>query len=329
VLAERAPETSLETTVRERLEEIETALRRVAEADSPMVSEAAQHVIAAGGKRFRPLLVVLASQLVPGSARAVDVVRAALVVELTHVASLYHDDVMDEARLRRGSASANARWGNTVAILVGDFLFARASEVVAELGPDYVRLQARTFARLVQGQIAETVGPSGSDPLEHYLSVVADKTASLIATSALFGAKVSGGDPAVQRALAAYGEEIGTVFQLSDDIIDITSDQTGKTPGTDLREGIPTLPTLLFRRSADPTSATDNRLLQLLDSDLSEDADLAEALALLRAHRCVEEARSQVQGRADRARSYLRDLPAGPARDALDELCDTVVSRSA
>ena len=295
-----------------------------------MVTDAAQHVIAAGGKRFRPLLVVLASQLDPVTASAPleDVVRAALVVELTHVASLYHDDVMDEARLRRGSDSANARWGNTVAILVGDFLFARASEVVAELGTEYVRLQARTFARLVQGQIAETVGPGDADPLQHYLKVVADKTASLIATSALFGAKVAGADPGAQRALAAYAEEIGTVFQLSDDIIDITSDETGKTPGTDLREGIPTLPTLLFRRGADPTSATDSRLLELLDSDLSDDTDLAEALTLLRAHRCIEQARAEVSRRAERARSHLADLPAGPARDALAELCDTVVSRT-
>ena len=331
MLASGTREVSWEATVREQLDQIESALMAIAEADSPMVTEAAQHVIAAGGKRFRPLLVVLASQLDPVTTPAPveDVVRAALVVELTHVASLYHDDVMDEARLRRGSDSANARWGNTVAILVGDFLFARASEVVAELGTEYVRLQARTFARLVQGQIAETVGPGDADPLEHYLKVVADKTASLIATSALFGAKVAGADPGAQRALAAYGEEIGTVFQLSDDIIDITSDETGKTPGTDLREGIPTLPTLLFRRNLDPASATDVRLLHLLDSDLSEDADLAEALALLRAHPCIEQARAEVVRRAERARSYLADLPAGPARDALDELCDTVVSRSA
>ncbi len=331
MLASGTREVSWEATVREQLDEIESALLAIAEADSPMVTEAAQHVIAAGGKRFRPLLVVLASQLDPVTAVAPidDVVRAALVVELTHVASLYHDDVMDEARLRRGSDSANARWGNTVAILVGDFLFARASEVVAELGTEYVRLQARTFARLVQGQIAETVGPGDADPLQHYLKVVADKTASLIATSALFGAKVAGADPGVQRALAAYGEEIGTVFQLSDDIIDITSDETGKTPGTDLREGIPTLPTLLFRRHADPGSATDARLLALLDSDLSDDADLAEALALLRAHACIEQARAEVRRRAERARSHLADLPAGPARDALAELCDTVVTRSA
>ncbi len=332
MLAEREREVALEATVRERLELIEAALLRAAEADSAMVTEAARHVIAAGGKRFRPLLVVLASQFGPAGdpagAPAEDVVRAALVVELTHVASLYHDDVMDEARLRRGSASANERWGNTVAILVGDFLFARASEEVAELGPDYVRLQARTFARLVQGQIAETVGPQDADPLAHYLQVVADKTASLIATSALFGAKVAGAELSVQRALAAYAEEIGTVFQLSDDVIDVTSDETGKTPGTDLREGIPTLPTLLFRRSADPSSPADARLLQLLDSDLSDDADLAEALGLLRVHHCVDEARAEVRRRADRARSFLADLPAGPARDALADLCDSVVTRS-
>ena len=158
-----------------------------------MVTEAAQHIIAAGGKRFRPLLVVLGVAPRPVRAAADDVVKAAVVVELTHVASLYHDDVMDEAELRRGSDSANARWGNTVAILVGDLLFARASDIVAELGPEFVQLQARTFSRLVQGQIAETVGPAdGQDPLDHYLQVVADKTGSLIATSALFGAKLSG-----------------------------------------------------------------------------------------------------------------------------------------
>ena len=152
--------------------------------------------------------------------------------------------------------------------------------------------------------------------------MVADKTGSLIATSALFGAKVAGAEPSVQRALAAYGEEIGIVFQLCDDIIDITSDETGKTPGTDLREGIPTLPTPAVPRSADPTSPADARLLQLLDSDLREDADLAEALGLLRAHPCVDQARAEVQRRADRARSFLTDLPAGPARDALADLCD-------
>jgi heptaprenyl diphosphate synthase len=312
--------------VRTQLELVEQALLAAAEADSPMVTEAARHIIAAGGKRFRPLLVVLGSHLGP-YADPDDVTKAAVVVELTHVGSLYHDDVMDEADLRRGSDSANARWGNTVAILVGDLLFARASDTVAELGPEFVRLQARTFSRLVQGQIAETVGPSdGQDPLDHYLQVVADKTGSLIATSAVFGAKLSGATPEAQEVMAEFGEQIGVVFQLSDDIIDITSDVTGKTPGTDLREGVPTLPTLLARKSADPADA---RLLELLSSDLHDDVALAEVLQLLRRHRSIDQAREEVRRRADRARSLLEPLPVGPARDALEALCTTVVTRSA
>jgi heptaprenyl diphosphate synthase len=325
VLAEQTQDEIFDASVRSQLELIDAALLRAAEADSDMVTEAAQHIIAAGGKRFRPLLVVLGSYLGPRESSE-DVVKAAVVVELTHVASLYHDDVMDEAGIRRGSPSANSRWGNTVAILVGDLLFARASDIVSDLGPEFVRLQARTFSRLVQGQIAETVGPSETDPLDHYLQVVADKTGSLIATSALFGSKISHAQPQLQRVMAEFGEQIGIVFQLSDDIIDITSDETGKTPGTDLREGIPTLPTLLARRSNDPA---DVRLLQLLDSDLHDDGALREVLDLLRRHRCIDQAREEVRRRAEAARALLDPLPVGPARDALDDLCTTVVTRTA
>jgi heptaprenyl diphosphate synthase len=325
VLASQTRDPVFEASVRDQLDRVEVALLQAAEADSPMVREAAQHVILAGGKRFRPLLVVLGSHLGPAAVDA-DVERAAVVVELTHVASLYHDDVMDEAALRRGSVSPNSRWGNTVAILVGDLLFARASDLVADLGPEFVRLQARTFARLVQGQIAETVGPSpGQDRLRHYLQVVADKTGSLIATSALFGAKLAGASPREQQIMADFGEQIGVVFQLSDDIIDITSDETGKTPGTDLREGIPTLPTLLARTSTDPADA---RLLTLLDSDLTSDDELGEVLDLLRRHHSIDEARAEVRRRAESARLLLDGLPSGPARSSLEELCDTVVSRS-
>lgn len=325
MLAEQTRDEVFEADVRAQLDAVEAALLHAAEAQTPMVTEAAQHIIAAGGKRFRPLLVALGARLVPGAVEA-DVVRAAVVVELTHVASLYHDDVMDEARIRRGSVSANSRWGNTVAILVGDLLFARASDIVAELGTEYVRIQARTFSRLVQGQIAETVGPAaGQDPLDHYLQVVADKTAALISTSAIFGAMIADADPLIVERMAEFGEQIGMVFQLSDDIIDITSDVTGKTPGTDLREGIPTLPTLLARRSTDPADA---RLLQLLDSDLRDDDALAEALQLLRRHPAVDQARAEVERRAVIARTLLAGLPPGPARRALEELCESVVTRS-
>ena len=325
MLAEQTRDEVFEASVSSRLELIDAALLKAAEADSDMVTEAAQHIIAAGGKRFRPLLVVLGSYFGPREA-AEDVVKAAVVVELTHVASLYHDDVMDEARIRRGSPSANSRWGNTVAILVGDLLFARASDIVSDLGPEFVRLQARTFSRLVQGQIAETVGPSGADPLDHYLRVVADKTGSLIATSALFGSKISNSAPHLQRVMGEFGEQIGVVFQLSDDIIDITSDATGKTPGTDLREGISTLPTLLARKSTD---SADERLLQLLDSDLHDDDALSEVLGLLRRHRCIDQSREEVRRRAEAARTLLEPLPHGPARGALDDLCTTVVTRTA
>ena len=325
MLAEETENGVFAAGVRDQLEVIEAELVEAAEAGTPMVTEAARHVIAAGGKRFRPMLVVLGSRF-GEAAPAADVVKAALVVELTHVASLYHDDVMDEAGLRRGSLSANARWGNTVAILVGDFLFARASDIVSELGPEFVQIQARTFSRLVHGQIAETVGPGPQqDPLEHYLQVVADKTGSLIATSALFGSKIAGAEPSVQQTLRDFGEAIGIVFQLSDDIIDVTSDETGKTPGTDLREGVPTLPTLLARRSTDPADA---RLLELLDSDLHDDQALAEALGLLRRHQSIEQSREEVRQRAESARALLDPLPPSPARDALEELCDTVVTRS-
>ncbi|WP_082034537.1 polyprenyl synthetase family protein [Nigerium massiliense] len=296
-----------------------------ARAETDFVTEAASHIIRAGGKRFRPMLVVLASQLYPG-AEPERVDKAAIVMELTHVASLYHDDVMDDADVRRNVPSANTRWGNSVAILVGDLLFARASSTVATLGPEYVLLQAETFARLVQGQIAETQGPAeGQDPLEFYLSVIADKTASLIAASAVFGGMVAGASHEELDALARFGEEIGTVFQLSDDIIDITSTSSGKTPGTDLREGVPTLPTLMLLSSDDPA---DSRLRDLVSRQLDNEAEVSEALELLRAHPSLAAARDEVARRAEVARSYLEPLPEGPARDALSALCDQVVTRS-
>ena len=304
---------------------VEEELSRQAGADTPFVTEAANHIISAGGKRFRPLLVTLCSQFGKPVAD-VDLVRAAVVMELTHVASLYHDDVMDEASIRRGAESANSRWGNSVAIMVGDFLFARASETVAKLGTEYVALQARTFSRLVQGQIAETRGPQpDEDPLEHYLQVVSDKTASLISAAAVFGAMVSDASAEIVESLREFGEQIGSVFQLSDDIIDITSTRTGKTPGTDLREGVATLPTLMLQASTDPA---DDELKDLLTADLMDQHNLDRALAGLRASHVIDEARAVVQRRADLARGHLSILPAGDARTALETLCDEVVSRS-
>ncbi|MDO9379263.1 MAG: polyprenyl synthetase family protein [Nocardioidaceae bacterium] len=315
----------LESRVRLSIDEVEKQLGAATESEQRFVSEAAVHLLRAGGKRFRPLVVLLAAEF--GDPSAADVVPAAVVVELTHLATLYHDDVMDEATLRRGAPTANSRWGNSMAILVGDYLFAGASTVVADLGPEAVRIQAATFARLVQGQIRETLGPADDeDPLEHYLGVVADKTGALIATSALFGARMSGAAPEVEHLLTRFGEKIGSAFQLSDDVIDVASDEgdSGKTPGTDLREGVPTLPTLLARRSTDPA---DERLLSLLARPLTQDDEVDEALGLLRAHACVEQARAFVRREADEARAMLEDLDDVPARRAFASLCDLVVSR--
>ncbi len=317
---------ALETRLRARLEQVERGLAASVESDVDFLNEAAKHLLRAGGKRFRPLLTVLASEF--GDPAAPGVVPAALVVELTHLATLYHDDVMDEAALRRGAKSANARWSNSVAILTGDFLFARASDIVSDLGPDAVRIQSRTFSRLVQGQIRETVGPGrGEDPLGHYLSVVADKTGSLIATSATLGAMMAGVPADLTQTLTEFGEQIGTAFQLSDDIIDVASDSSelGKTPGTDIREGVPTLPTLIARQSHHPT---DSRLLELLAGPISDDSKHAEALRLLRSNPAMTKARLEVQRRSDAARSLLALLPDLPAREAMLGLCDLVTTRS-
>ncbi|WP_370629974.1 polyprenyl synthetase family protein [Tessaracoccus sp. OS52] len=294
-------------------------------ADSPFVSQAATHIIAAGGKRFRPTLVFVCSRF-GGDVDEEDLIKAALVMELTHVASLYHDDVMDEADIRRGAPSANAMWGNAVAILVGDYLFTRASTTVNELGRDFVDLQARTFTRLVQGQIAETIGPGDNDdPLEHYLQVIADKTGSLIAASARFGGMVAGASEEILDALSAFGEDLGAVFQLSDDLIDITSTTTGKTPGIDLREGIATLPTLMLAASTDPADA---ELRAKITGDLSSDEALAEALAELRAHPVMDKARAEVRRRAESARRHLEVLPDGDAKELLLQQCNDLVDRT-
>ncbi len=311
-----------------RLEVVESELLRHVQSRTAYVTEAATHLLEAGGKRFRPLLVLLAAEA-GDSADAREVIDAACVVELTHVGSLYHDDVMDEAELRRGADSANARWDNLVAILTGDLLFARSSELTASLGPEAVRIQAETFTRLVEGQILETVPPGeGEDPLAHYLEVVSGKTGSLLATSAHYGARFGGAPSEVVDALTAYGEVIGSAFQLSDDILDVASEseESGKTPGTDLREGVPTLPVLMAKESTDPADA---RLLELLDADLTDDALHAEALTLLRAHPAMDRARRYVLGQAEEAKALLKVLPEGPVRTALESFADIVATRGA
>jgi heptaprenyl diphosphate synthase len=322
-----AVDPGLESELRTGLRRVEELLHEATKSDYPFVTEASSYLVNAGGKRFRPLLVLLAAQF--GDPGSPGVAESAVVVELTHLATLYHDDVMDEAGRRRGRESANARWNNTVAILTGDFLFARASDLLADLGPEAVRIQARTFERLCTGQIRETVGPAqGEDPVAHHLEVLSDKTGSLIATSGRYGAMFAGADASTVDVLARFGERIGVAFQLADDLLDIAADPeaSGKTPGTDLREGVRTLPVLLALRSS---VQQDERLRDLLAGPIPDDDDHREALALLRAHPAMAEAAAEARRWASDARESLTPLPAGAARAALEALCDSVVSRTA
>ena len=322
-------DSALEAEVLDDLARVEDALAATAHPDDELLTEASRHLIAAGGKRFRAMLVLLAGRF--GDPKDPRVIQAATAIELTHLATLFHDDVMDEALVRRGSPSVNSRWGNSVAILAGDFLFAQASQILADLGPQAVRIQAQTFSRLVTGQMAETVGPRpGQDPLDFYMHVITEKTGSLIATSGRFGALFSGAPAQIADRIAVACEQLGVAWQLSDDVIDVASDsaQSGKTPGTDLRQGVRTLPVLYALRSA-VTSPADVRLHWLLDeADLTQQSLLDEALRLLRRHHAMKESRADVLHWLLGARNEIMALPDVPARAAFLALCDFVEKRT-
>ncbi len=309
-----------------RMQAVEDFLFNHAAGDFPFATETSRHLIAAGGKRFRPMLTLLASNY--GDPTRDEIIKAAVVVELTHLATLYHDDVMDEAPLRRGVESANKRWGNSVAILTGDYLFAKSSLLLADLGPDAVRHQAMTFERLVVGQIMETEGPQeGEEALVHYLKVVAEKTGSLFGLCARYGGYLSGAKPEIVETLVRFSEELGIAFQLADDVIDIesSSNQSGKTPGTDLREGVPTLVTLLVQQMS---RVQDARLLELLSGPISSESDVEYALEQLRSHPALNEAKKVTMQYAESARKMLATLPLNGTTEGLLTLCDALVSRS-
>jgi heptaprenyl diphosphate synthase len=317
----------LAAAMTEDLARVEAALRDTSFGGDEMFSAASHHMMEAGGKRFRAMLVLLAARF--GDFSDERIVPAAVAIELTHLATLFHDDVMDEASMRRGHESANSRFGNSVAILVGDYLFARASRILADLGPDAIRIQAETFGRLVDGQLLETVGVRpGGDPLEHYMHVITEKTGSLIATSGRFGAMFAGLPEEMVDLIAEACLRIGVAWQLSDDVLDIssTSSQSGKEPGTDLRQGVRTLPVLYALRSADPA---DERLRFLLtEADLGDPALHTEALTLLRKSPAIDEARDTVRAWIGEARTRLAKLADVPARAAFESLCDFVTTRT-
>ncbi|MBA2889628.1 heptaprenyl diphosphate synthase [Nonomuraea soli] len=301
---------------------MEMHLREAVSDGFPMLREAAGHLLEAGGKRLRPLLVLLGAEF--GDPGAPSVIPAAASVELVHAASLYHDDVMDEAPLRHGVPSAHVKWDTKVAILVGDYLFARAAGL--EL-PEQARVeQARCVAHLVAGQVRESAGPApGDDRLDHYLQVLQEKSAALIRFSARLGGLCAGAPPHVTAALAEYGELLGMAFQLSDDLIDVLSepDESGKGAGTDLRAGVLTLPAL------HALALESGRLAELLALGPLTDPSLhAEALTLLRGSPAMLTARAEVERYAAEAAAVARALPANPARDVLLALSRQVVHRT-
>lgn len=324
------------------LEQVEEQLDSALGFDDLFSDTAAHHLLAAGGKRVRPVLTVLASllgdpALASGEVADVDAParQAAVVMELTHLATLYHDDVMDEAPVRRGAPAAHRLWGNSAAILAGDLIFARASQLMAELGPRPVQIQADTFERLVQGQLWETRGPAeGADPIEHYYAVLSGKTGSLIAAAGMLGALLGGADEAAVQVMRAYGEKVGLAFQLADDLIDLTGDaeRIGKVPGTDLRERVPTLTTLLLARAAQgegPEAEDAHRVRALVDGPLDSDEQLAAAVAALTGHPAIDEAWAITRDWAEQAKQALDPLPDSAVKAALEAFADYVVGRSA
>lgn len=310
------------------LEKVEVLLHDATRYADSVAKETARHLIDAGGKRVRPTLVLLAAQLGDPTRKAV--LDAAVVVELTHLATLYHDDVMDDAPTRRGVPTAQMIWGNSVAILTGDLLFARASQVGSHLGQVSLTLQADTFERLCLGQLHETTGPTiGEDPIDHYIRVLADKTGSLISASARLGIILSGAPAEFEEPMRVYGEKVGVAFQLIDDVIDISeAGPSGKTPGTDLRAGVPTLPVLLLRKAAAAGDQGATDLLELIDGGLEEDSKLNEALVRLRNHPVADQSFREAKRWAEEAVDALAPLPEGSIKSALGSFAKAVVERT-
>ncbi len=295
--------------------QIETAMLDAVVTPDAYLNELASHLIVAGGKRLRPVLAVAGAQIF-GASADYDVVRGGVACELVHLGSLYHDDVMDEAATRRGVETVNAKWGNLQAILAGDFLLSRASEIAASLGTEVAGLLARTIGWLCEGQIEELRHTYDITRTEaSYLSSIHGKTASLFGTAARIGAIVAGHDRPIIDALTDYGNAYGTVFQIVDDILDITAtdEQLGKPAGHDIVEGVYTLPVLRTLTLGNSAAA---ELADLLGSPLDPIAQ-DKALTIVRSNAGLESAVASAREYVERAESLCDDFPDSEATNAL------------
>ena len=332
-----ASERKFAVAIEDGLEQVEIGLLDQVSFADDLADVTTRYLLEAGGKRVRPTLALLTAQL--GTGNTPEVMIAAEALEITHLASLYHDDVMDEAGMRRGVPSAQNVWGNSVAILTGDLLFARASKLMSSLGERAIMLQANTFERLCLGQLHETIGPrAGEDPIDHYIQVLADKTGSLIAAAAEMGVMFGNAPEKYRTPVKVFGEKIGVAFQLIDDVIDLAAgeEETGKTPGTDLRSGVATLP-LLYLRDLAKTDVDAADLLTRLERDVNvahyspedgDEAELARAIAELRGHSVTQKTLDEAHRWAREAVEALVPLPAGPVKKALTRFAESVVERS-
>jgi heptaprenyl diphosphate synthase len=314
------------------LERVDRRLEQELRVTDALADATSRYLYDAGGKRLRPVLALLTAQL--GEGANDDVIDGATALEMTHLGSLYHDDVMDAADTRRGVPSAHAIWGNNVAILTGDLLFSRASQIMARHGDRAIRLQANTFERLVLGQMHETVGPQdGDDPVDFYLRVLSDKTGSLIAAAAQAGIIFSNGPQELEEPMIRFGEKAGVAFQLLDDVIDLSADpaETGKVPGTDLRAGVPTMPYLVLGQRTDAASSS---LRERIDDGVARIADGADPslldvpLAELREHEATQATLDLAHAWSREAVDALAPLPDGPVREGLTRFAQAVADRS-
>jgi heptaprenyl diphosphate synthase len=317
--------------IEEGLEAVERGLSTEMSFADNLADVTSRYLLDAGGKRVRPVLTLLTAQL--GSGNNAEVIVAAEAVEITHLASLYHDDVMDGALVRRGVPSAQTVWGNSVAILTGDLLFARAGKLIASLGERATKLQAETFERLCLGQLHETIGPqNGEDPIAHYIQVLADKTGSLISAAAEVGVVFSDAPSEYRAPVVAFGEKIGVAFQLIDDVIDLSGEveETGKVAGTDLRAGVATLPLLYLRRLAETDAAAASLLARIETEAIpgESDADFTAAIAELREHAVTQQTLDEAHRWSREAVTAIEPLPKGPVKKALTRFAETIVERS-
>ena len=301
------------------LERAEALLIEAATAGTPFLTETATYLIKAGGKRLRPALVALSSRIWSGECGPnADSTGAA--IELTHLATLYHDDVIDDADVRRGVPSANGKWGNTVAILVGDYLFARASSMAADVGGDVPRVLADAIARVVQGQVRELEHLYDvRRPVEHYFSTIDDKTGALLEASSLLGSSLAGATREQAEKLRQFGSFFGFAFQIADDLLDFSASQEflGKSPGTDLRDGVYTLP-LLYAVEAEPALAsalgTPNPDVEMIRAAVVRTGAFERSLAAAADY-------------VDQALAALEEAPQGGARESLERLTRLIIDR--